>query len=53
MMFHAGRVRVREKRFWNVAKPYRVWGTISGAIEQSSGVAYLPFLSVAQLGLRM
>jgi hypothetical protein len=31
-MFHAGRVRVREKRFWNVAKPYRVWGTISGAI---------------------
>jgi hypothetical protein len=22
----SGRVRAKEKRFWNAAKPYRVWG---------------------------
>lgn len=24
----SGRVRAKEKRFWNAAKPYRVWGTV-------------------------
>jgi hypothetical protein len=24
----AGRVRVREKRYWNAARPYRIWGVV-------------------------
>lgn len=26
-----GRARVREKRYWNAAKPYRIWGIICAA----------------------
>ncbi len=28
----SGRVRVREKQFWNAARPYRIWGVICAAI---------------------
>jgi len=28
----SGTARLREKRFWNPAKPYRVWGTVCGTI---------------------
>jgi hypothetical protein len=24
----AGRVRIREKKYWNAAKPYRIWGGV-------------------------
>jgi hypothetical protein len=27
----SGSVRVKEKRFWNAAKPYRVWGMVCAA----------------------
>jgi hypothetical protein len=28
----SGRVRAREKFFWNAAKPYRVWGVVCAAL---------------------
>lgn len=28
----SGRVRKREKQFWNAARPYRVWGVICGGV---------------------
>lgn len=28
----SGRVRVREKQFWNAARPYRIWGVICAAV---------------------
>ena len=28
----SGRVRVKEKQFWNAAKPYRVWGVACAAL---------------------
>jgi hypothetical protein len=27
-LWYAGRVRVREKKYWNAAKPYRVFGVL-------------------------
>jgi hypothetical protein len=27
----SGRVRAKERRFWNAAKPYRVWGMVYAA----------------------
>ena len=27
-----GRVRRLERRFWNVGKPYRLWGTVCGGL---------------------
>jgi hypothetical protein len=27
----SGRVRVEEKRFWNAARPYRIWGVVCAA----------------------
>jgi hypothetical protein len=26
----SGRVRVRQKKFWNAAKPYWIWGVVCG-----------------------
>jgi hypothetical protein len=28
----SGRVRAREKQFWNAAKPYRIMGTVCAAV---------------------
>jgi hypothetical protein len=28
---YAGRARIRERQFWNPARPYRVWGTVCAA----------------------
>jgi len=28
----SGRIRAREKNFWNAARPYRIWGVISAAV---------------------
>ena len=28
----AGRVRTREKHYWNAARPYRIWGGVSAAL---------------------
>ena len=28
----SGRVRVKEKRFWNAARPYRIWGVACAAV---------------------
>lgn len=28
----AGNVRVQERRFWNAAKPYRIWGVTCAAM---------------------
>lgn len=28
----SGQTRVQEKRFWNAAKPYRVWGVVCAAL---------------------
>ena len=28
----SGRVRLKEKIFWNAAKPYRIWGVVCAAI---------------------
>jgi hypothetical protein len=28
----SGRVRVKEKQFWNAARPYRIYGAVCGAI---------------------
>ncbi len=28
----SGRVRVREKLYWNAAKPYRIWGVLCAAL---------------------
>jgi len=28
----AGRVRVKEKQFWNAARPYRIWGVACAAL---------------------
>ena len=27
----SGRVRVKEKLFWNAARPYRIWGVVCAA----------------------
>lgn len=31
-LWNAGRARVREKTYWNVAKPYRIWGIVCAAL---------------------
>ena len=31
-LFISGRVRVKEKLFWNAARPYRLWGVVCAAI---------------------
>jgi len=28
----SGRVRAREKLFWNAAQPYRIWGVVCAAV---------------------
>jgi hypothetical protein len=28
----SGRVRLREKLFWNAARPYRIWGVVCAAL---------------------
>ena len=28
----SGRVRTKEKLFWNAAKPYRIWGVVCAAV---------------------
>jgi hypothetical protein len=28
----SGRVRAKEKIFWNAAKPYRIWGVVCAAV---------------------
>jgi len=28
----SGRVRVKEKQFWNAARPYRIWGAVCAAV---------------------
>ena len=28
----SGKVRVQEKRFWNPARPYRIYGVVCGAV---------------------
>jgi hypothetical protein len=28
----SGRVRVKEKRLWNAAQPYRIWGAVCAAV---------------------
>jgi hypothetical protein len=28
----SGRVRVKEKLFWNAARPYRIWGVVCAAV---------------------
>jgi hypothetical protein len=28
----AGKVRVRERQFWNAAKPYRIWGVVVATV---------------------
>ncbi len=28
----SGRVRLREKLFWNAARPYRIWGVVRAAL---------------------
>jgi hypothetical protein len=31
-LFISGRVRVKEKLFWNAARPYRLWGMVCASI---------------------
>ncbi|MGD1088421.1 MAG: hypothetical protein ABR955_06810 [Verrucomicrobiota bacterium] len=31
-LWMSGRVRAGERRFWNAAKPYRVWGVFCAAL---------------------
>jgi hypothetical protein len=31
-LYISGRVRVKEKLFWNAARPYRLWGVVCAAI---------------------
>jgi hypothetical protein len=31
-LWNGGRARVRERQYWNAAKPYRVWGTFCAAL---------------------
>jgi hypothetical protein len=31
-LFISGRVRVKEKLFWNAARPYRLWGVVCASI---------------------
>jgi hypothetical protein len=31
-LFISGRVRMKEKLFWNAARPYRLWGMVCAAI---------------------
>ena len=28
----SGRVRMKEKQFWNAARPYRIWGAVCAAV---------------------
>jgi hypothetical protein len=28
----SGRIRVKEKLFWNAARPYRIWGVVCAAV---------------------
>jgi hypothetical protein len=36
----SGRVRAKEKHFWNAAKPYRVWGVVCAA----TGIIFWGFI---------
>lgn len=31
-LWTSGRVRASEKKFWNAARPYRIWGVVCAAI---------------------
>lgn len=31
-LWHAGRVRIRERQYWNPARPYRIWGVVCAAL---------------------
>jgi hypothetical protein len=31
-LFISGRVRAKEKLFWNAARPYRLWGVVCAAV---------------------
>jgi hypothetical protein len=34
-LWYAGRARKREKKNWNAAKPYRIWGTVCAVVAGS------------------
>ena len=31
-LWNSGRARAREKRYWNPAKPYRIWGVVCAVV---------------------
>ena len=31
-LFLSGRIRVKEKMYWNAARPYRLWGVVCAAV---------------------
>ena len=31
-LWNGGRARVSEKKYWNAARPYRIWGTIAASV---------------------
>lgn len=31
-LWNGGRARVRERQYWNAAKPYRIWGVVCAGI---------------------
>jgi hypothetical protein len=54
-LWYAGRVRVREKKYWNAAKPYRVVGvliTFGGLVLWLLAVAVIIYNSIPDGGGR-
>lgn len=46
-LWHAGRARTREKKYWNPAKPYRVWGGVCATIGVIFGLGVFILFSIA------
>jgi len=42
----AGRVRVRERQYWNAAKPYRIWGVVFATIAMLSALSTIAFFVI-------
>lgn len=47
----SGRVRLKEKQFWNPAKPYRICGAICAAVGTILGTGFLGMLFIRALML--
>ncbi len=45
-LWNSGRARVRERKYWNAAKAYRIWGVVFSTIAMLSALSTIAFLVI-------